>query len=289
MDDPGKETMAEPATPCLCVNIGLPYYPGWTLPEVIFAVTVGAVKKGAPNINRDLSPIVAAMSGNMLWAEALSKAERGDITHFGMLHNDIIPEDGWLSTLLEILDERDASLVSVVQPIKSHHGLTTTGCDLIPAPAWVIKRFTIREIEKLPETFDTQDTIDAGLNPLKQPLLVGSGCWLADLRKPHWFETDEHGQAYFWLPFEGRLTKIEHGHWKHEENSEDWGFSRKMASRNVRYFGTRKVKLRHVGRTEFTNFGGWGKWDTDKLAHKIAEARTNESTTSRTPEPAHND
>ena len=49
-----------------------------------------------------------------------------------------------------------------------------------------------------------------------------------------------------------------------------------MASRNINYVATRKVKLKHIGRKEFTNWGGWGKWDTDELAHAIAARRTAE-------------
>ncbi len=141
---------------------------------------------------------------NMLLNEALNNGA----THFAMLHSDIAPEPAWLDKLYDKLEEMSADVVSVVVPIKTPQGLTSTAIGSIDDEWTVLKRLTMREVVKLPETFTAADAGFPG-----HPLLINTGCWLADLRKPIWTATDDHGVADFAFDFRNRRVLCADGTW----------------------------------------------------------------------------
>lgn len=245
------------------VFLGMPYYPGGVDAEALIA----GLQSGSDGFETTfctLPSMGTAKGFNVLWAKALEAAAAGEITHFAMLHADVIPEYGWLGTLLEECERLKADMVSVVVPIKDDRGVTSCGCDWQAGDPWHVKRFTMTEIFSLPDTFSTEDTIATGLNPGKQPLLVNTGCWVADMRRPLWFETNEKNEAFFHFTLNDRIVRTGN-QWAMETESEDWFFSRRLASRGGRYFATRKVRVKHVGKWNYRNDVEWGRWQTEEV------------------------
>lgn len=194
-----------------------------------------------------------------LWAQGLNAAFNGVATHFAMLHSDVVPDPGWIDTLLTEMDERDADLVSVAVPIKDKRGLVSCGLGEASNPWAAFRRFTMHELMQMPATFGIEDTP----HPDKY-LLHNTGCWVADLRKPLWRQTDSDGclRAYFNFPLRGRID--EKGQVIHERESEDWHFSRKIAELGAKTFITRKVAVDHLGNMEFSNASAWGMYEHDE-------------------------
>lgn len=194
---------------------------------------------------------------NLLWATALGARESEGVTHFAMLHADVIPQDGWLDVLHGELSRTGADLVSAVVPIKDPYGVTSTAIGTKEDSWEPERRLTMHEVFSLPETFSAAD---AGYPD--RPLLVNTGCWLADIRKP----------AFEGLFFEIRdqVTRQRDETGAHDEYSawcipEDWGFSRRLWERGGVALATRKVRLQHCGRYLFNNWRPWGA-ETDPRA-----------------------
>jgi len=196
---------------------------------------------------------------NILWADAHNLYEEGRVTHFAMLHGDITPDPNqkWLDILLEIMDQRQASLVSVFSPIKDHRGVTSTGiCDL--DDHWrPFRRFTIREaLTQLPETFSN---VDAGYPD--RPLLHNTGLWVCDLRKPVFRAADKDGCLDLYFQFPTQAVRGPDGKWMHRRESEDWLFSRDLWLRGVRdTYVTRAVRLNHHGAMSWGTHDAWGSF-----------------------------
>jgi hypothetical protein len=205
---------------------------------------------------------------NHLWVDALNAAERGEITHFAMLHSDIGPEPGWLDVLLAELDRLDADLVSAPAPLKDGRGLTSSGIG-DPANPWApLKRFTVREILELPETFNE---VDAGFSGY--PLLHNTGCWAADLRKQVFYRTNDLGELFAQFNFPLRVVRNpETGQWMNNRESEDWYFSRMLHLIGANSFITRKVRLAHQGGHGYRNDVAWGSYlnGDEETRHKWA-------------------
>ena len=201
-----------------------------------------------------------AIDFNNLWAHALNEYDAGVITHFAMLHGDITADltQQWLDILIEELDERDATLVSVAIPIKDDRGLTSSGvCDPDnPWGAW--KRFTQYEIlHSLPKTFNAEM---AGYPD--RPLLHNTGCWACDLRKPEFHKTDEDGNLSVYFAFPERLFRGDDGKWTRKQESEDWFFSRKLWEAGARNtWITSRVRLIHHGAHNWNNVTDFGTYE----------------------------
>ncbi len=197
---------------------------------------------------------------NICWAEAHNWYDKGLITHFAMLHADITPdpEQRWLDILMEELIGRNASLVSAVSPIKDLRGITSSGiCDL-DDPWKPYRRFTIREIHQaLPETFD-----NAAAGYPDRPLLHNTGMWVCDLRRPCFQAVNALGELDLNFRFPDSCVRDPISkEWIHRRESEDWLFSRELWLRGVRdTFITRRPRLTHHGKADFTNARPWGQF-----------------------------
>ena len=208
---------------------------------------------------------------NFLWAHALNKAESGEITHFAMLHADVCPTAGWLDVLIGEMEHYAADLVSVAIPIKNHLGVTSSGIG-DPDDRWSpFRRFTMRELQGMPETFGIEDTP----HPDKY-LLHNTGCWVCDLRNPLFFQTDEAGDLKCFFDFPTKVERAPNGKWRARRESEDWFFSRNIADLKAKTYITRKVQLSHRGYTDFVNYDGWGSYKDGDAAtrskwDKVAE------------------
>jgi hypothetical protein len=214
------------------------------------------------SVNHEVAPVNSGNGFddfNIVWAEALNAAEAGAITHFVMLHSDIGPFGQWIDTLIEEMDRLDADLVSVPAPIKDYRGLTSSGIG-DPDDRWnPLRRFTVQEILSLPETFNAEEAgYPGGI------LLHNTGCWVADLRKPLFFETDENGECLLSFKFPMGVVRGADGKFVHQRESEDWYFSRKLYELGAKSYLTRKVKLTHRGPLDFPNFAPFGEFEHDE-------------------------
>lgn len=256
-----------PDTPTII--LGQPFYPGNVESDSVLAVLsaqserykLSFIKIGGSN---------TAKAFNMLWAHALNEFRDGDAQYFAMLHSDCVPHGQWLQTLYDEMQANKLDLISVVSPIKNQHGLTSCGCDVSADDPWKVRRFTMREVMSLPETFDYLDTVAAGLNDGATPLLVNTGCMLIDMRNPKWQEKDADGNLRFRFTFYDRIRVDEDGDYQANSISEDWDWSRMMRSAGMRYAATRKVPMSHVGRWPYKNTTAWGDWHYDKAHPELA-------------------
>lgn len=175
-----------------------------------------------------------ARNFNDLLCQALNA---GGYTHFLLLHADIIPMPGWLPKLHKIMEEKKCDVLSVVSPIKNNSGDTSTALQTQGAPwyseAFKARKMTMKEIAKLPETFEDQN------------LLVNSGCLLLDLRAP-WV-------GKVWFEIKDDVVVQADGSFKTAGISEDWLFSMRAREAGAKIFATRAVKILHVGQHAFSN------------------------------------
>lgn len=202
---------------------------------------------------------------NMLLCEALNARHiHPGLTHLAMIHDDIVPDEGWLDTLLAVQAEHDVDFLSAVVPIKNGTGITSTAVDMEGAP-WMVRRLTLHEVFNLPETFTLADI------PWRVPtsrLLVNSGLWV--LRFGEWSErvfprTNPTGQLReVGVAFRdhARIIQLPDGEYGSQDISEDWDWSRQMDTLGLKLAATRKVGLYHE-RPEFTTRQPWGQWETD--------------------------
>jgi hypothetical protein len=211
--------------------------------------------------------IAIGLMFNVLWSKALNAAKRGNATHCVMLHNDVVPEQNFVDKLLEVMERRADDLVSVAIPIKDSHGLYS--CGLIdPEDQWAVRRFASRELFCLPETFAVEDTVTAGLNNERWPIAFNTGCWIADLRNPKWYELDDKGRAKFFFTMNEEIVPDENGDLHPNVETEDFFFSRLCAREGIKYSVTREVKVKHFGPASWSNEREWGDQLTDEVFYK---------------------
>jgi hypothetical protein len=197
---------------------------------------------------------------NKLWASALMNIPKG-VTHFVMLHADVQPSPWWLDTLMSVMEQQKCDLVSVVMPIKNNKGLTSVGTGHASDP-WDYRRLTMTEVLNLPETFGLQD-IPAELTKGRDVLLVNTGCWLADLRRPWWRELDSEGNLRFCFTIRDRIRPTPSGELAVEFAPEDWNFSRLCHEVGAKVLATRRVGAIHWGEQGWPNDAAFGDLKTD--------------------------
>jgi hypothetical protein len=181
----------------------------------------------------ELHSSLLAYGFNTLWAQALAQRKKG-ITHFLMLHADVVPHEvDWLVQLHREMVRVGAQVLSAVIPMKDTRGFTSTAIDGEP-----LRQFTMQEIMTLPETFTHPD------------LLVNIGMLLVDMRQP-WVE-----EICFTVT--DRIAKTADGSFTALCEGEDWDFSCQARRLGVQVWATRKVKLTHWGASGFSNFRAWG-------------------------------
>jgi hypothetical protein len=197
---------------------------------------------------------------NALWVTALNATKDRGITHFAMIHADICPslEQDWIKVLLVEMEAKGASFISAVVPIKDHRGLTSCGIADPDNPWAPIRRFTMKELVEMPETFDENDIGYSGY-----PLDHNSGLIMADLRDPVFFRTlPNSDELAIWFEFR-KQCYVKDGVVKLRGESEDWNMSRRLWQQGVKTCITRKVKLKHFGMTGYPNDMAWGQYDHD--------------------------
>jgi hypothetical protein len=205
---------------------------------------------------RTMSGSILTCTFNSLYANALNMMDELNLKYFIMLHNDIgpIPED-WLDKLINLANEHDADILSVVSPIKSEMGLTSTAIDTDP---YRPRRITMTEIQKLPGTFGAKDLPENQAHS-KCGLLINTGVMLVNLHKA--------ASRNLFFEFNDRIIRLKNKgkeEYVAEVEPEDWNFSRKANAAGLRVFATSEIPLLHVGTLPYSNMGGWGKMKTDE-------------------------
>lgn len=249
------------------VIIGMPCY-GNVSPVAMSMFYAGASSRGYEIDRKVLQSSLLAKCFNTIWAQALWRAKNEGVTHFVMLHADVAPvmsEDdrrGFVDILLDECERLDAHVVSAVIPLKSGQGLTSTGVGNPDYPWQPYQRWTMAEIMSFPETFCAEQTDCPNM-----PLIINTGCWIADLRKPLFHETNDDGTIKMHFTVNDRiLPGIDGGQHRVEVESEDWFFSRLLSENNAKVYATRKVSLKHLGEMWYPNQGDWGSEKTDVSA-----------------------
>jgi hypothetical protein len=202
----------------------------------------------------DASSSLLAHNFNRLWTVALNAVHRGlRLDYFAMLHADVEPEEFWLDTLIDELEEQKLDVLGVAVPIKDHHGLTSIAVDREDPDSWRPRcRLTMREIFRLPETFTSRD--------VGGDLLINTGCWVCK------FNMDWATEVYFTIRDRIVFDKSL-GAYKPEVEPEDWFFSRTCHALGLRVGCTRKVKLDHAGSAKYRNTEPWGDpFDVDYIS-----------------------
>lgn len=208
-----------------------------------------------------------AMSFNILYAEALNRNEDGEDVLFSLLHADLAPQGFWLDVLVEELLDRKADFVSAVNAIKDVRGLTSSGI-AVPGEAWKpLRRFTLKELDGFPKTFNASD-----IGYENMVLLHNTGCWVADVRRPLFHAEDEDGCLKAFFTINDRVKR--HGKyrkWRADVEPEDWFYSRRLHELGAKTYVTRKVVTHHYGLSSMDNQEPRGQEEDDELIRMWGE------------------
>lgn len=212
----------------------------------------GGLRKGSPLMNK-VVPVQYSSSynaGNLFLASALNAQENGvKITHLAMLHNDVVPEQGWIDVLMEDLLAFEMDVMSAVIPIKDMKGLTSTAIDSEDDPYEVERRLTMTEVFSLPPVFTNKDCGYPHRN-----LLVNTGCFIMDFTKPWRYD----------LCFTATDRIIRNnGKMMSQHSPSDWQFSRDVQRFGGKVAATRNVRLLHMAELPYHNHEPWGDWKVD--------------------------
>lgn len=186
---------------------------------------------------------------NALLVAAMNMRKQVGITHFAMLHGDVVPQEHWLDVLFEEMAATEADAISAVIPIKSHQGLTSTAIGDVVNGHLAWKKLTLRDVFKLPETFTINDTPWAD-----KILLINTGCLLINLQGD-WVRDWVLGGGF---RLESRIDEVEPGEFLATTSPEDWLMSYDMHRLGCKVAATRKVGLNHDGHFNYTNRMAWG-------------------------------
>lgn len=189
-------------------------------------------------------------SFNKAWCQALSLQRIGALDMFLMHHADIgIETLFWLDVMVEEMERTGAAVISVVQPIKNLTDETSTAGER--DDPWLPRKFTLAELQKLPETFSAADT--QSLHP--GDLLVNTGLMLVDIRRPEFHEKDATGALKFFFTMLDRCIEDPGTEQLVSQfRPEDWEFSRMCNRAGLSVWATRKVKCVHYGSFGFKNY-----------------------------------
>jgi SAM-dependent methyltransferase len=199
-----------------------------------------------------------ATNFNQLWCKALNLAVEGrPPKYFAMQHSDIEPEDFWLDKLIEELEAKGLDVLGVPAPIKDNQGLTSIALAHDDGDNMHVHcRLTAADIQRLPETFTTDDI------PGKRPLLLNTGLWVCK------FNFEWAKQVYFTINDE--IVKMPDGKYAPLCEPEDWFFSRLCHEMGLKIGCTRKIKLTHAGEMRWRNWEVYGEsFDKHNLKRSI--------------------
>lgn len=207
------------------VFIGIPTYSGEMRAHIHYALN-NASKKGIDTVVKIVNSSFLTRCFNELWCQALNMRKEG-VTHFAMVHADIVPENNWLDLLMREMREYNADMVSAIVPIKSQRGDTSTAYDF---GGFNTVRLNYRDVNKQLPTFTNEN------------ILLNSGLMLIDL-SGEWVE-----KIHFRVE---NAIVFEEGVFQPRSVSEDWLFSRDAKALGAKIYATRNVHMQHWGSAGF--------------------------------------
>lgn len=236
------------------ILLAMPMYGGLTHAGALRAGLVQASEQHSVQLAQPVGSLLPK-TFNMAWCAGLELAEAGEIELFAMLHDDVMPEAGWLDKLVAELDRTGADVLSCVVPIKDQRGITSTAIAAAdPADEWHCeKRLSMHEVMRLPETFTAADC-----GYPRRALLVNTGCWVCRIRDPRFRQTNPNGSLSFCFRFQSRVLRRRDGQYEIQNISEDWDFSRWLYRHGFDVRATRVVSLEHFALAGFPNDRPWG-------------------------------
>ncbi len=185
---------------------------------------------------------------NKFWCMALNDSA---VTHFVMLHADVIPKDTkWLNKLLTLADGKNADVLSVVCRLKRDDGITSTALGKV-GEYGNFRRLTLKEVRRLPETFNAQDVEKLFEWEGANRLLVNTGCMVVRMQKRSVLETMR-------FTVNNWIKKDKRGKFYPLSEPEDWEWSVQAADNGLSVWATRALGLKHVGRKEYDSFADEG-------------------------------
>lgn len=236
------------------ILLAMPMYGGLTNAGALRAGLVQASERHTVQL-ADPTGSLLPKTFNLGWCAGLELAAAGEIELFAMLHDDVIPEVGWLDKLVDELDRTGADVLSCVVPIKDERGITSTAIEAAdPADEWhCAKRLTMHEVMGLPETFSAADC-----GYPERALLINTGCWVCRIRDPRFRATNPDGSLSFCFRIQSRVMVQRDGRYKIQNISEDWDFGRWLHRKGFDVRATRAVSLQHFALMGFPNNRAWG-------------------------------
>lgn len=205
---------------------------------------------------------------NQEWCQCLNNADP-PYDYFLMLHADVAPlrtEKSWIDTLVEECEGYD--VMHAFCRIKDDSGNTSTiVCEGTEPFDQTSRHVTMRQLDKLPDTFDTQKYC-RGLRLPQTYAVMGcnTGCMLIDLKNRGNQLKFRRFPGFSWLTLV-MVTKLDDPKtWvllDHPEADpcgelrpffwpEDWAFGQWCAKNSLRVGGTRKVITNHYGSAFFS-------------------------------------
>ena len=179
---------------------------------------------------------------NVLLCDCLNQADREGITHFCLLHSDIVPRtDGWLAKMLDIMRRDQLQILSVVSPIKAttpeNEGAISCGLSSDTG----LDRLTLDRLKDLPATFGRPECKAAFGN---DRLVFNSGLLLVRLQG---FDAEK---CFFRM--EDHVRKVA-GTYHVACLPEDWMFSAMAMRACYKYAVTTEIELTHYGTHGWSN------------------------------------
>lgn len=234
--------------------LGLPTYGGARFNTMPILGAVQMQQSFEKVITMEVDSSLLAAAFNMLLIRALEARDMGQADWFLLLHADIVPIETtrWIDILWAARCSVKADVISAVVPIKDQRGVTSTALET--SQLYAPRRLTMREIHEQDETFTDEK------------LLINTGMLMINLRNPFIDKIRfSIGDAILLTPDGTRLVGT---------TPEDWDFSRQCHAAGVPVWATKAVKLSHVGRFNYPNFGTWGSEDEDPGDQKSDPKKT---------------
>jgi hypothetical protein len=247
---PAPSTNGHRATGRKSVFVGIPTYNGWLKAQALLGLMLASEN---PETRIHIKPgygSLLAMNFNGLWCRALNSRDEEPWTDFAMSHADIAAPAGWLETLLDERRRCGADVLSCCVAIKDDRRLTSTG---VVQPDGNVRRLTVKEIYRLPETFSAADLPSIGI---EGELVVNTGLWVCDFTRP-WVE-----RVCFNVG--DNIQRQPNGKFCPVICPEDWKFSDWCNKNGLKVFATRKVKPVHFGEGAFNVEPSEHGWDIDQ-------------------------
>ncbi len=255
--------MTEPKTRVL---LALPNYSGEANADMM--MEVGGAREYCALRGIELRMMNVTSSGltqgfNGLWGYCVNHPE---MTHFIMLHSDVVPKDGmWFPKLLALSDETGADFISVVSPLKMPTGQTSNA--LVHGHDYGMqRRLTMREVMKLPLTFDRLAVAKKfGWDPKDCSLLINTGMLCISLKnRDILVDKAGGGKDAFCFDTRNLVRWNEKGEYYAIFWPEDWEMSMWAQDHGLSVWATRAIPLTHnAGGIGYDNDKAWGSMNTD--------------------------